>query len=644
MYVSSAAATAVDDGNPTIAAAGGNPTAVETGFDGVSFSFMTLDSTKPPLLSPSQTSSAPLTKSDWKSGGSGGRNFSPPAIDTIKPPQPPCSQPLLLPFTEPPPTQRTLEPLLQLAPISQPSSFLVMFDGLAITMTQQPSMLVPDKYPGKLTLRVVLTCIMAASGGLIFGYDHGVSGGVTSMDSFLKLFFPAVYEKQSHMSPTSNQYCKYNSQILTLFTSSLYLSALVAGLGSSNISRLLGRRATMLIGGVCFVLGALLNGLAMAIWMLILGRLLLGFGIGFANSSVPIYLSEVAPYKYRGGLNMMFQFSITIGIFVANLFNYFFAKILNGNGWRLSLGLGAAPAVIFVIGSLCLPDSPSSLVERGLHEECKRELVKIRGTTDIDAEFKDILAASEASNKVTHPWKTLMERKYRPQLVFAIFIPFFQQFTGVNVITFYAPLLFRTIGFGATASLMSAVIIGSFKPLSTLVSILVVDKFGRRTLFIEGGIQMCICQIIMTIAIALTFGTQGNPGKLPEWYAIVVVGIICVYVCGFAWSWGPLGWLVPSEIFSLEIRPAAQSITVCVNMICTFAIAQSFTAMLCHMKFGLFLFFGFFVFTMTTFIYKLLPETKGVPIEEMAMVWQKHPVWGKFLDKENLSSNGDAKC
>ncbi|CAL0318163.1 unnamed protein product [Lupinus luteus] len=503
---------------------------------------------------------------------------------------------------------------------------------------------VADKYSGKLTLRVVLTCIMAASGGFIFGYDHGVSGGVTSMDSFLKLFFPSIYKMESHIAHSSNQYCKFNSQLLTLFTSSLYLSALVAGFGASHISRMLGRRVVMLIGGMCFVFGALINGLAIAMWMLIVGRILLGFGIGFTNSAVPIYLSEMAPYKYRGGLNICFQLSITIGIFVANLLNYFFAKILNGQGWRISLGLGAVPAVIFFIGSLCLPDSPSSLVERGHHEECKRQLVKIRGTTDIDAEFNDILAASEASHRVKHPWRTLFERKYRPQLIFAIFIPFFQQLTGVNVITFYAPILFRTIGFGSRASLMSAVIIGSFKPVSTIISIFIVDKFGRRTLFIEGGLQMLITQIVIAIAIAVAFRTRGDLGHIPIWYAIVIVGVICVYVCGFAWSWGPLGWLVPSEIFSLEIRPAAQSIAVGVNMISTFIIAQSFTAMLCHIKFGLFIFFGCFVGIMTTFIYVLLPETKGVPLEDMAVVWQRHPIWGKYLDKDNQKGNEKSEC
>lgn len=487
------------------------------------------------------------------------------------------------------------------------------------------------KYPGELTPRVVLTCILAATGGLIFGYDHGVSGGVTSMDSFLEKFFPSVYAREANMKPSSDQYCKFNSQILTLFTSSLYLTALISGLAASTITRKFGRRVTMMIGGFFFVSGALLNGLAIHIWMLIVGRMLLGFGIGCANQSVPIYVSEMAPYKYRGALNMCFQLSITIGIFGANLVNYYFAKILNGQGWRLSLGLGAVPALIFVFGSVFLPDSPNSLVERGCFEEAKQELIRIRGTPNIDAEFNDIVAASETSKQVKHPWATLRKRKYRPQLVLAVLIPFFQQFTGLNVITFYAPILFRSIGFGSTASLMSAVIIGSVKPVSTLISILVVDKFGRRTLFLEGGFQMLVCQIIMAIAIGIEFGTTGNPGVLPKWYSYVVVTVICVYVAGFAWSWGPLGWLVPSEVFALEVRPAAQSITVAVNMISTFLIAQLFTLMLCHLKFGLFIFFGCFVMMMTIFVYKLVPETKGIPIEEMSKVWEDHPFWSRFV-------------
>ncbi|XLR20097.1 hypothetical protein S83_048009, partial [Arachis hypogaea] len=156
----------------------------------------------------------------------------------------------------------------------------------------------------------------------------------------------------------------FDSQVLTLITSSLYLAALVASLCASSITRIFGRRLTMLSGSILFLVDAGFNAFAQKVWMLIVGRMLLGFGIGCANQSVPIYVSEVAPYKYRGALNMMFQLAITIGIFVANVLNYFFAKMKNGEGWCYSLGFATVPAVMIVIGAIFLPDSPSSLIER----------------------------------------------------------------------------------------------------------------------------------------------------------------------------------------------------------------------------------------------------------------------------------------
>ncbi|KAF8029673.1 hypothetical protein BT93_E2180 [Corymbia citriodora subsp. variegata] len=495
------------------------------------------------------------------------------------------------------------------------------------------------EYPGELTSYVLVTCIVGAMGGLIFGYDIGISGGVTSMPSFLKRFFPSVYEKQQGEKIT-NQYCQYNSETLTLFTSSLYLAALLSSLVASTVTRKWGRKLSMFFGGVLFCAGALLNGFANAVWMLIVGRILLGFGIGFANQSVPLYLSEMAPYKYRGALNIGFQLSITVGILVANILNYFFAKIKGGWGWRLSLGGAVVPALIVTIGSIVLPDTPNSMIERGDQEKAKSELKRIRGIQNVDEEFQDLVAASEASKLVEHPWMNLLRRKYRPHLTMAILIPFFQQFTGINVIMFYAPVLFSTLGFANDASLMSAVITGLVNVAATWVSIYTVDKVGRRVLFLEGGVQMLICQIVVASAIGAKFGVSGNPGELPKWYAGIVVAFICTYVAGFAWSWGPLGWLVPSEIFPLEIRSAAQSINVSVNMIFTFLVAQVFLNMLCHMKFGLFLFFAAFVIVMSVFIYFMLPETKGIPIEEMGTVWKKHWYWSRFVGEDDVPRGG----
>lgn len=145
---------------------------------------------------------------------------------------------------------------------------------------------------------------------------------------------------------------------------------------------------------------------------------------------------------------------------------------------------------------------------------------------------------------------------------------------------------------------------------------------------------------MVAVCIAAKFGTDGNAGNLPRWYAIVVVMFICIYVAGFAWSWGPLGWLVPSEIFPLEIRSAAQSVNVSVNMFFTFVVAQVFLMMLCHLKFGLFLFFGFWVVIMTVFVYFFLPETKNIPIEEMVIVWKSHWFWRRFMVEEDGPHHG----
>ncbi|KAJ1436340.1 Sugar/inositol transporter [Sesbania bispinosa] len=336
----------------------------------------------------------------------------------------------------------------------------------------------------------------------------------------------------------------------------------------------------------------------------------------------------MAPAKIRGALNMGFQMMITIGILAANLINYGTSKL--ENGWRISLGLGAVPAVMLCVGSLFLGDTPNSLIERGQREAAKKMLQKIRGVENVDEEFQDLIDACEASKKVEHPWKNITSPKYKPQITFCSLIPFFQQLTGINVIMFYAPVLFKTLGFGDEASLISAVISGGVNVVATLVSIFSVDKFGRRILFLEGGVQMFLSQMAVGAMIAWKFGVSGE-GSFTKGQANLLLFFICTYVAAFAWSWGPLGWLVPSEICSLEVQSAGQAINVAVNMLFTFFIAQVFLAMLCHLKFGLFFFFAGFVVVMTIFIALFLPETKNVPIEEMSKVWKSHWFWTKVV-------------
>ncbi|KAI3994471.1 hypothetical protein MKX01_012728 [Papaver californicum] len=449
------------------------------------------------------------------------------------------------------------------------------------------------EYPGEITCFLLFACLIAACGGLIFGYDIGISGGVTAMTPFLKEFFP--------------EYCKFNSGFLTLFTSSLYLAALFASIFASYATKKFGRKKTMVAGGIVFFADAVLNGAAQDLEMFIIGRILLGFG------SVPIYLSEIAPYKYRGTLNSCFQLMITM------------PEDGRVQRWRVSLGLAVVPALIVAVGGYFLPDTPNSIISRNKPEEAKKHLQRIRGPVNIDEEFNDLVAASYESKKYEGQWTNfLMQRRFRPHLCMSILIPFFQQFIGINVVMFYAPVLFKTIVFGNSASLLSAVITGLVNLVATFVAIFLVDKVGRRALFLEGGCQMTIFQVVIAILIWIKFGTEGTMATISLGYGLFVVVCICAFLAGFAWSWAPLAWLVPSEIFPLEIRSAAQATVVSVNMLCTFIIAQIFLIMLCYMKFGLFFFFGGMVAIMIVFVYYFVPETKRIPIEEMSQVLKDH--------------------
>ncbi|KAI9074498.1 hypothetical protein K1719_043560 [Acacia pycnantha] len=503
----------------------------------------------------------------------------------------------------------------------------------------------PRQYEERVTTYVLVSCFVAAMGGLLFGYDLGITGGVTSMDPFLIKFFPFVYKKmkaeEGHETRSCSAYCRFNNDILTLFTSSLYLAALIASLFASNTTRILGRKTSMFLGGLFFLVGALLNGFALNVAMLIIGRLLLGFGVGYCNQSVPLYLSEMAPPNIRGALNMGFQMMITIGILFANLINYLTAEL--ENGWRYSLGIGAVPALLLCIASLFLGDTPNSMIQRGEYGRAKIMLQKIRGTEHVDDEFQDLIDVIEVARQVVHTWKNITQPKYRPQLTLCSFIPFFQQLTGINIIMFYAPVLFQTLGFRNDASLMSSVITGIVNVIATMVSISSVDKFGRRVLFLEGGIQMLLCQLAVGTLIALKLGVKGE-GSFSKGEADLLLFLICAFVAAFAWSWGPLSWLVPSEICPVEVRSTGQAINVAVNMFFTFVIAQLFLPMLCHLKFGLFFFFASFEIIMTVFVALLLPETKNVPIEEMNQVWSSHWFWRKFLPQVVFSdSNYDYK-
>ncbi|GAB2217634.1 hypothetical protein Drorol1_Dr00000836 [Drosera rotundifolia] len=486
-----------------------------------------------------------------------------------------------------------------------------------------------ENFPWKLTPYVVVCWLLAACGGLMFGYDIGISGGVTGMDDFLIKFFPNIYKRK--LRAHENNYCKFDDQRLQLFTSSLYLSALVSSFLASKVCSSKGRKPTILVASVFFLIGSAISALAQHLWTVIIGRVLMGVGVGFGNEAVPLFLSEIAPVQHRGAVNILFQLFVTIGILVANLVNFGTLNI-HPIGWRVSLGGALVPAILLLVGSIVITETPTSLIERDRTEEARNVLRKIRGVDEIDKELEQIVEGCQQAKLVKRPFKELMKKQSVPPLVIGVLMQVFQQMTGINAVMFYAPILFQTVGFKSDGSLLSAVIIGLVNVFSTLVSVYGVDKFGRRALLLQACVQMFISQMAIGIILILQLS---DTNSLPKGSAVLVVILTCTFVMSFAWSWGPLGWLIPSETFPVETRTAGYAFAVSSNMLFTFILAQGFLSMLCHLRSYVFIFFSAWIVLMGTFVVFLLPETKGVPIDMVAeRVWKKHPAWKKFMDDD----------
>jgi MFS transporter, SP family, sugar:H+ symporter len=343
------------------------------------------------------------------------------------------------------------------------------------------------------------------------------------MESFLRKFFPEVLSGKRNGN--RNAYCRYDDQLLTAFTSSLFIAAALSSLVAGRVTRSVGRQAVMLIGGAFFLAGSAVNAGGINVAMLIIGRMLLGFGVGFTAQArqilelfcywpslqisshfflkkkitmqaAPLYLAETAPARWRGAFTMAYSIFIVLGTLVAAVINYFTNRV-PGWGWRMSLGLAAVPAAIVVLGALFVPDTPSSMVLRGDPDRARASLQRIRGPgVDVEPEFRGIVhAVDEARRHDEGAYTRLRGRGYRHYLVMALAIPTFFDLTGVIAIAVFSPVLFRTIGFSSQHAVSGSVILGLVKLAATSISSFVVDRAGRRFLFFAGGAAMIICQV-----------------------------------------------------------------------------------------------------------------------------------------------------
>ncbi|BDA50848.1 Sugar transport protein MST4 [Coccomyxa sp. Obi] len=474
----------------------------------------------------------------------------------------------------------------------------------------------------KMTIYVILACTIAASGGLLFGYDGGCTGGVESMPQFARWWFPATADARD-----TDFYCKYDDKPLQAYSAVMHFTGAVASLPASYVTQHFGRTTSMRVAGTAYILGSILQASAMrSISMLFIGRILWGIGVGFGDHCAFIYTSEMAPPKWRGRLNTLVQCGTITGIVVASAINIGTSRVLWG--WRISLALAAVPGTILLLGGIFLPDTPNSLVERGHVERGREVLRRVRGTPDVDVEFASIMIANKAAQNTENPWRSIGRRRNTPQLVLAIAMPFLQQWSGVNAVSFFAPQIFAGVSAFSTGGLegplYAALLVNGVQWIATIITVIYVDKVGRRSLLISGSILGLLADFAVAIVFALSY--NGGP-NLPAGASIAAIVLIGLYSISFGFSWGPIGWLIPSEVHDLHTRSAGQSITVFTQLLSGAIVTQVFLMMMCSLKWGVFVFFGLWQTVALIFTILLVPETRGVPIEKTANFVRAHWLW-----------------
>jgi sugar porter (SP) family MFS transporter len=432
---------------------------------------------------------------------------------------------------------------------------------------------------------VTRAAALTAVGGVLFGYDTGVVGGV----------LPNIASDFSLTSPFDK------GLVVAILLAGASIGALVAG----RIADQLGRRYTILLTSVVFVVGLLISSLAPQLWLFWIGRFVIGLGVGSTSFVVPLYIGEIAPPERRGALVSLNQLSVTIGILVSELVAYFLA----GHGdWRFSVGLALLPAVVLGIGVISEPESPAWLVRQNREDDARRVLATLRDSDQaIEDEIDNVkaVAAEEQKGSIAE----LLDARLRPALMLGVMLAIIQQITGINTVIYFAPTVLQEAGLGKSASLLALVIVGVTNVVMTLVAIRFLDRVGRRPLLIWGMVGM----IVGILALAATFaiGIHGNG-------AIFATIALAFYVGAFAVSLGPVVWLLIAEIFPLRVRGQAASIATMANWAANLVVAVSYLSIIAAIgRTGTFVTYGVITALSLIYVIKMVPETNGLSLTEV---------------------------
>ena len=447
---------------------------------------------------------------------------------------------------------------------------------------------------------LLLVALVTFVAGLLFGYDQGVIAGAL-----------AGIGKDFAVGDTAKQ----------IITSWVTLGALFSALVAGTLADKFGRKPMLITAGILFSAGALVQGFAPGVPVLTAGRVITGFGIGFASTIAPLYAAEMAPQHIRGRIVSTYQLAITVGIFLA----YLVSDLLEPGRWREMFLVGIVPGVILITGVLFAPESARWLAKVGRKRDAKKSLARVTQADEVNKNLDDLeheLAHERAEGEST--WSDVFKPSVRKALVVGLGLSIFQQVTGINAIIYYANTIFESAGLTSTKAQTTATLycVGLTNVLATFVAVAYVDRFGRKPLLFLGlvGMFVSLCAVGLGFAIESTKDTGSGASIV----GIITMVALVIFIASFAFSLGPVVWTIISEIFPNRIRGRAVSLATAANWGAAFLVTEFFLSIVNSIgEAATFFILASMCVLAYVFIWRYVPETKGRSLEEIQAQWAK---------------------
>ncbi|KAL4952345.1 general substrate transporter [Aspergillus filifer] len=455
-------------------------------------------------------------------------------------------------------------------------------------------------------LRIFLIAGHVSLTGLLYGLDTGSIGVITQMNQFA--------DSIGHLSSTQQG----------IYVASILLSSSVSSLTSGHVSDRISRKYGILLGGVISLIGTIISACSPNLASLIVARLLTGIGMGQAISVTTVYLVEIAPVSIRGVAACFLQTYVVFGIMTGYFIAFGSSNIEGGFSWRVPFIIQAVVAVLLCLGMLFVPFSPRWLAQVGRHEHAKRTLGKLRLSDTVEIELAEIQASLDPDKQhQTASVKEMVNKQYRSRTALGIFLMSFQQLTGIDVVLYYAPILFQQAGFTSQrASFLSSGVTGIVMLICTIPAQIWVDRWGRRKPLIYGGAAMSICFIVIGSLYArygrVESGEVALRSKPAQW---VVIVLIYIFVANYSWSWAVVGKIYASEIIPTRLRAKVCAVELVANWVVNFLVTFTAPLFLRASPSGPYYLYGFST-VVAVVVCVLMPETKGHSLEHIERLFE----------------------